>query len=375
MSKAFDKVYRPLLWLKMFKRSVNPYVIAVLIKYYEQSLAIIELEGERTEPFRTLLGVKQGGPSSPTLFNFIGYDMIIDIEKQQLGINLGQTMVDIIVYADDTLLVTDSSIKMNKMIKIIENYATNNELEINVKKTFIMTNNGESKPFTIFGKNVENVNKIKYLGSEIMINLSNKAHVEKRKILALTAAASLKAEGLTNNLIDCYVKARLYSTFIRPILSYGLENCTLTNEQIKIIATTEGNILKRMLGIPKTSRTTDLFLSLNMQKAQISILIQKMKFYQRLRNNQYTNQILIELNRSDNKDSFVTELKKILNVKGTTSLEAMDMQLEHILTSVQSKFKVQIASSTIVPQLHSAFEIDQHKERTAKITELLSPAG
>lgn len=97
------------------------------MNYYEQSLAIMELDGDKTEPFRTHLGFKQGGPSSPTLFNFIGHDLIIEIENMGCGASIGNIPVDTIVYADDTLLVSDRATNMRKMITVLERYAKTNE--------------------------------------------------------------------------------------------------------------------------------------------------------------------------------------------------------------------------------------------------------
>lgn len=131
----------------MFKRGIKPYVISSLISYYNQSMALIDIDGDRSEKFKTNLGVKQGGPSSPTPFKFMGYGLIEEIENLKSGISIGRAMVDIIIYADGTLLVTDSSSNMEKMIKILENYAATNELEINVKKTFMLTTNRDVKRF------------------------------------------------------------------------------------------------------------------------------------------------------------------------------------------------------------------------------------
>lgn len=81
LTKAFDKVFRPLPWLSMFKRGISAYIICVFMSYYENSLVLIELDGELSEIFVTLLGVKQGGPSSPTLFNFVPHQLILAIES------------------------------------------------------------------------------------------------------------------------------------------------------------------------------------------------------------------------------------------------------------------------------------------------------
>ena len=96
LTKAFDKVHRPLLWLNMFKRGINPQIILVFMGYYELSMALVELDGERTEIFKINTGVKQGGPA---LFNFIAHFMIICIESLNIGVYIGKELINIIVYA------------------------------------------------------------------------------------------------------------------------------------------------------------------------------------------------------------------------------------------------------------------------------------
>ena len=51
--------------------------------------------------------------------------------------------------------------------------------------------------------------------------------------------------GFITNSIHATVKARLFSTNIRPILSYGLENCDLNIGNKDMVRRTEGNIVKK----------------------------------------------------------------------------------------------------------------------------------
>ncbi|RNA26498.1 RNA-directed DNA polymerase from mobile element jockey-like [Brachionus plicatilis] len=92
LTKAFDKVFRPLLWLNMFKRDISPFIILALMNYYNNSQVVIELDDERSDMFRTLLGVKQGGPSSPTSFNFIAHQVIVEIGQLGIGVTLGKQL-------------------------------------------------------------------------------------------------------------------------------------------------------------------------------------------------------------------------------------------------------------------------------------------
>ena len=63
------------------------------------------------------------------------------MDESKIGIHYGALIINIIVYADDTLIVTNSAKSMKKLIAELETFAMNSEFEINVKKTFILTKN------------------------------------------------------------------------------------------------------------------------------------------------------------------------------------------------------------------------------------------
>ena len=108
-SKAFDKINRLKLWTKMFNKPISTKIIKSLISYYNISHAIIENENEYSNLFRTTVGLKQGGPASPILFALYVDDLISNIEKDiGIGTCLGNAKIDIIMYADDILIITDS---------------------------------------------------------------------------------------------------------------------------------------------------------------------------------------------------------------------------------------------------------------------------
>lgn len=74
-SKAFDKVCRPYLWCKLYKKL--GYELMTLIKnYYGATKAMVKNNDEMSERFATSIGVKQGGPLSPRLFALYIEDLI-----------------------------------------------------------------------------------------------------------------------------------------------------------------------------------------------------------------------------------------------------------------------------------------------------------
>ena len=155
----------------MFKRGINSCII----------FALFEIVNERTDVFQLQLGVNQGGPSSPLLFNFVEYPLMVLMDDLNYSIKFGGMLINSIIYADDTLLVGNNPAEMKKMITALEEFWRANELEINVKKTFLVTTDPTHQNFEIYGNKVECVDQIKYLGSQIQANCSSNVHIEREK--------------------------------------------------------------------------------------------------------------------------------------------------------------------------------------------------
>jgi len=70
-SKAFDKVVRSKLWLKMFQLGIRPVIIFALMSYYGESFMIIVNGSDYSVIFISTNSVKQGGVISPKLYTYI----------------------------------------------------------------------------------------------------------------------------------------------------------------------------------------------------------------------------------------------------------------------------------------------------------------
>jgi len=55
-SKAFDKVSRSKLWLKLIEKNLSPDTTIAIIKYYEQSIMLVQITDEFSTPFLAKLG-------------------------------------------------------------------------------------------------------------------------------------------------------------------------------------------------------------------------------------------------------------------------------------------------------------------------------
>jgi hypothetical protein len=224
-SKAFDKVVRNKLWLKMLKNGIRHCVVLLLSKYYEELNMIVVNGSNSSEFFKTKNGVKQGGVVSSKLYNIYGAMLIIVIKRLNCGIKLKQRTVSIIVYADDVLLIADDPKKMAYMLKIIGEQGNKDDILFNAKKSIIITNayaDTEGIQFSLNNSVIPFGLEMKYLGFTLSTT-DDKAHTNTRISKTISAFNKIRMVGLLQSDLAPETRAHLFSTYIRPITQFGLE--------------------------------------------------------------------------------------------------------------------------------------------------------
>jgi hypothetical protein len=304
-SKAFDKVIRLILWWKLAKKGLNRMVLKALMAYYSVSKMKVQVNEEHSELFTTTEGTKQGGPILPDLFNEYGDELTDWISELEVGVIMGEMKIDIIQYADDITLVADTARGLQTQMDKCKAYGEEYCIQFNPDKTTIVVFNLKVKrtvnemradvwqgPFILCGKTVEVVNSVKILGQIISNDHRDDEHISKRKKAMHAMIGKLQAMNLNSLHIHPYMKAHLFKTYIRPILTYGIENMELNGNEILEFKKLESNAIKRLLRIPIRCKTTDLVDSLNIEQTNRYLMRMKLKFVLRLNKNDYTRSVL-----------------------------------------------------------------------------------
>ena len=167
-------------------------IVSSLKEYYNTSQAIVRNSEEESDLFKTTIGVKQGGPLSPLLFAMYVDDLIERVEKMNTGPRLGELILDIILYADDILLIASSKEELQKKIDIVSQYGREFEIKFNPDKTFYLEFGGKNKKQATFAQSnnevimmdkqtVKKVDQFKYLGVIITTNLRSDEHLLTRR--------------------------------------------------------------------------------------------------------------------------------------------------------------------------------------------------
>ena len=115
--KAFDSVDHTMLWSKLIKLGISEQLLEVLQAMYSTATSSVKLyKYEATHQFPCTKGIRQGCNLSPLLFSLF----ISDLEKEHIrnaaGSRLGSTIVNLLMYADDLVLVSSSSSGIRKQL-------------------------------------------------------------------------------------------------------------------------------------------------------------------------------------------------------------------------------------------------------------------
>ena len=113
--KAYDTVDRGKLFDRLKSIGINGTFLKSLTAMYENPSYKIKLKNGYLDPIRSNLGLKQGCPLSPMLFNLYIDDIKTLFDNECDPVTLGDEDISHFLYADDLVLVSNDP--RNRYIK------------------------------------------------------------------------------------------------------------------------------------------------------------------------------------------------------------------------------------------------------------------
>jgi len=367
-SKAFDKVNRIYLWVKLINIGVHEAIIRAIIIYYSDSIIVVGLNGELSTPFKSTVGVRQGGILSPRLFAIYVHEMISEISKAKIGIRLGKMSIDVIGYADDILLVSNIMAHLQKMLNLVDHYCDEHEIKVNGDKTVLLIFNKwiqrskkelecdkDQTKLTLQGVTLSETYQLKYLGVEISADQTNTKHINTRCDKAMKALASVKSKGLCDKQIHFMLKSQMYKTFIMPVLTYGMELMILNKKELNQIRITESNMVKNMINVRSSCRTKPIMNALQIENLNSRLMKMKLSLYVRLNENDYTKTIISECETNKFELDFVKAIKHETDDLSTANTLVNKCKVK---SEIISRSSVHVWNTSILAQqLREIFEL------------------
>lgn len=262
--------------------------IRLLACWYSTQVTSVRWQNTESVSFRIANGVRQGGILSPFLFRLYIRDLISSITSLRLGCNFAGTMINLLCFADDMVLLAPSWSGLQILIDILHQEALAINMTFNVCKTVGMIFKPVNSRYVIrdifpafyaSGQMLSLVTQFKYLGHVIRNDLCDDEDI-KREIKALFTRCNI----LSSRFKRCSrpVKIRLFQTYCMCLFGSALWT-TFTSRTLQLFISCFTKCVKRFFGYAKYDSVTDMFANLGITNAQSRLLSLNLNFVKQLR--------------------------------------------------------------------------------------------
>ena len=236
--KAFDKVPRPLIWMRLEERGVTGEMLAALKKAYERVMMGVKAGGKHSAPFATTQGVKQGCPLSTELFGLFIETLAEYIDSEDTDEATGAPemngkKVSLLMYADDVSLLATTPERMRHLLSLVDTFCLACGMKANVTKCerLVFAANEVTastvcsgcQGLKLAGQPIPAVDKARYLG---LVYGPGRAFVSCRETLCESARRAMCGLNTRLNRLRIFapdIRMRCFDVQIRSILAYGCE--------------------------------------------------------------------------------------------------------------------------------------------------------
>lgn len=251
--KAFDSVWHSILWRKLHMVGISSQIIRVLNSLYNNANTQLKINNkEFTNNIRITKGVLQGDSLSPTLFSLMLYD--IDEYFKRNGHKKIEEKMELILFADDMVIIADNLIDLQENVNTLHNYCTENRLEVNTDKTKLLVcrkSNRKKGTRKIMYNNIEIEEVKEYIYLGVPFTQSGRFYAAaKHFVTRARIAIGTIWKPLINARANKWEPAeRLFESVVKATVMYSAGIWGL--KHLAEIEKVQTDFIKRMLGVPR----------------------------------------------------------------------------------------------------------------------------
>ena len=183
IEKAYDRVNRNVLFKVLRKCGMSDKIVKIIESMYENTKAKYNLGDIETEWVCSNRGVRQGCILSPVLFALYTEELAIRVKERNLGMRIGNEKLSILMYADDIIIMSDTSEELQEMLDVVNEYSDDFCVKFGMDKSLIMivssNEENEDKVWDLRGNQMKRTEEYKYLCVTLNVKECEKTKSEK----------------------------------------------------------------------------------------------------------------------------------------------------------------------------------------------------
>ena len=270
---AFDSIPHPVLFQKAMG-AVPDHCWRILVYWYGRLSVQVKWGNSLSVSINVNKGTRQGGLSSPLLFNVFYRDLVNILSETSGGICINGLSYNVFCYADDLLVASLTASGLQDLINVANEYIANHGLRFNPNKTectvFGVSHLVPHPRWILNDVPLSECDTVKYLGVNLSYTKPN-THVDNRIKSCRNAYYALQGVGLCNKGMSADASAYLWNTALRPILTYGIQCVDISKKALLALEKMQTKLIKSAVGVHKFCRNTPLLNALGIRKIETSL--------------------------------------------------------------------------------------------------------
>src|ERR1700755_2886271 len=265
LEKAYDRVCRKKLFEVIREGGVEGRLLNGIKSFYENCRARVRVRRELTEWFNVRVGLRQGCVMSPWLFNVLMDGVVRGMEREGNGIRLrsreGEWEVNVLLFADDAVLVAESGEKLRMLVKEFVRECATKGLRVNSSKSKVMRIGGRDEAIRgeewgsveVGGEKLEEVEEFKYLGMLVEGKGGMDGEI-KNRVTEGNESDGGTERSLEEGKISKEIKVRMFESMCLPSAMYGCETWVMNAQFRKRLEVFEMKGLRAICGLRRVDR-------------------------------------------------------------------------------------------------------------------------
>ena len=219
-------------------------------------------------------GTRQGGLTSPMLFNLFYSDLVRTIQSSKYGVNIRGKQFNCFCYADDLMICSLTVSGLQHLIDLCVSYVNANGLQFNPNKTACMIlgkNPFVTKPtWNINGISLAINTNIKYLGTYLG-DQNGATHCDNRIGASTRSYYSLQGVGIKYPGVKPKVSLNIFRSCINSVLTYGCSTIFCNKECVNKLDKLQSKLIKQCFRLRSYCHTTPLLKTINLLPVLLNI--------------------------------------------------------------------------------------------------------